>query len=194
MTDPLPFEWLNEPADCERSSSSLSFSVSGGTDFWRKTHDGGVRANGHFGFVTVTGDFTLSANVSGEFGSQYDQAGLMARLDDETWLKCGVEYVDAAPYASAVVTRAWSDWSVVPIERSTLRWRLTRHGETFTVDYSDADDSSPAREGRMIRQAFLTDRPELAIGFMACAPKGNGFAVRFSAIELTGSATQSRAE
>ena len=49
--------------------------------------------------------------VGSEFAGrhqQYDQAGLMVRLDPQHWLKCGIEYVDGRQCASAVVTRRLS--------------------------------------------------------------------------------------
>ena len=53
--------------------------VSGGTDFWRKTHYGFIRDNGHFGYVAVQGDFSAEVKVMGGYRDLYDQAGLMLR-------------------------------------------------------------------------------------------------------------------
>eukprot|EP00939_MAST-03C_sp_MAST-3C-sp1_P002699 g2699.t1 len=44
--------------------------------------------------------------------SQFDQAGIMVRVDDDCWVKAGVEYTDGMPRLSCVVTNeGYSDWS-----------------------------------------------------------------------------------
>ena len=145
------------------------------TDFWRKTHNGAIRDNGHFYFKHVEGDFTARVKLSGRYRDQYDQAGLMARADGTTWLKCGIEYVDGTQLASAVVTRDWSDWSVAPIgEPAGVWWKLHRHEQTLVVAYS-----LDGEVYETLRQAFLTEAPRLEVGIMACAPKGGGFSVTF---------------
>src|SRR5690606_39761998 len=63
----------------------------------------------------------------------YDQAGVMLRVDDDNWLKCGVEFTDGALHFSVVVTRDdQSDWSVMPLAGDptapvTLRLRSEEH-------------------------------------------------------------------
>ena len=80
------------------------------TDFWRETHYGFVRHNGHeFGYRT-TGDFTASVRVRGAFRDLYDQAGIMVLLDDRTWIKAGIEYSDGQGSLSSVLTIGQSDW------------------------------------------------------------------------------------
>ena len=36
-------------------------------------------------------------------------------------MKCGIELVDGVQHASVVVTREYSDWSVVPLPRRPAR-------------------------------------------------------------------------
>jgi regulation of enolase protein 1 (concanavalin A-like superfamily) len=46
----------------------------------------------------------------------YDQAGAAILVDEDTWVKCGIEYFDDVPHVSVVVTsNGFSDWS-------TTRW------------------------------------------------------------------------
>ena len=64
--------------------------------------------------ISITGskrDFVASVKVTGQYKALYDQAGLMLRLDDQNWIKTGIEYVDERQNVSAVVTREFSDWS-----------------------------------------------------------------------------------
>ncbi|GAA2791251.1 hypothetical protein GCM10020219_073180 [Nonomuraea dietziae] len=67
----------------------------------------------------VSGDFRLTLTFSGDYAEQYDQAGAVLRVDEATWIKAGVEYVDGAFHLSTVVTREVSDWSVLPLGRAT---------------------------------------------------------------------------
>ena len=173
-------EWLNEPPQWTRGGSTIRLEVEPETDFWRKTHDGCVRDNGHFYFERAAGDFSAQVRLSAEYSAQYDQAGLMVRLDETTWLKCGIEYVDGVQFASTVVTRDWSDWAVVPLgDPSGTTWRVTRHGGTFQVEYSM--DGCAFRD---FRQAYLTDAASVDVGLMACSPRGSGFAVTFENLSV----------
>ena len=120
--------------------------------------------------------------LRGEYQGQYDHAGLMSRVDRATWLKCGIEYVAGVQLASAVVTRGWSDWSVMPIgSQPATWWRLTRHGQTFQGAFS-----VDGKKFETVRQAFLTENSRVEVGGMACAPKGDGFSVTFSNLTVEG--------
>jgi regulation of enolase protein 1 (concanavalin A-like superfamily) len=179
---PAKFQWRGEPAEWEQQPDVVCVEVDAGTDFWRKTHDGGIRDNGHFYFRVIEGDFIAEVELRGEYQGQYDHAGLMARFDQATWLKCGIEYVDGVHLASAVVTRDWSDWSVMPIaSQNATWWRLARHGHTFQVACS-----VDGKNFQTVRQAFLTENSRVEVGVMACAPKGDGFSVTFSNLTVEG--------
>ncbi len=168
-------QWLNDPPTWREDNGILAVRAAAKTDFWRKTHDGGIRDNGHFYFDTAQHDFSAVLEIVGEYEEQYDQAGLMVRLDETTWLKCGVELKDGIQYASVVVTRDWSDWSVVRLDRPESIWfRVHRIQNTFEVEFSLDGEAY-----QMIRQAFLTEAPELQVGPMIAAPKGDGFRAVF---------------
>lgn len=172
--------WFNEPSSWRLEDSALRVYSDPKTDFWRKTEDDGIRDNGHFYYETVSGNFTVDVKITGQYQELYDQAGLMIRLDELIWLKCGIEYVHEQQYASAVVTRDFSDWSIVPLEKPSAIWlRCSRDFRTFTISYSlDGDNYE------MIRQCFLTEERELKVGMMQASPKGNGFEVLFEDYSL----------
>ena len=173
-------KWLNEPPVWRIDGGAVTVTAAAKTDFWRKTHDGGLRHSGHFYYQEVTGDFTAQVKVAGQYADLYDQAGLMVRLDEATWLKCGIEFVNGVQYASSVVTRDWSDWAIRPLDNPAAIWlRVVRHGGTLEV-FVSTDGS----RFDMIRQAYLSDEPTLAVGLMIAAPTGTGFTARFDDVRI----------
>ncbi|HEV7436338.1 MAG TPA: DUF1349 domain-containing protein [Pseudorhizobium sp.] len=73
--------WLNEPTKAKASARELSVTTDAKTDFWRETHHGFVRDNGHFYAFQAEGDFTAQVRIRAHIEHLYDQAGLMVRLD-----------------------------------------------------------------------------------------------------------------
>lgn len=173
-------QWHNPPPDWRQQGDAIRVTAGPQTDFWRRPNRGGVRDHGHFYYRPVTGDFTAEVHLSGSYRDQYDQAGLMVRADETCWMKCGVEYVDGRQNASVVVTRQWSDWSMVPIGDPPGVWlRVVREGSTVTVSYS-LDGESYA----VMRQALLTEVATVDVGPMIAAPKGNGFSASFRGFRI----------
>ena len=101
--------WLNEPASWKHSGDQLIVRSRPKTDFWRKTFYDYVTDNGHFFHVTATGNFVFEARIHGQYSAQYDQAGLMVRIDAENWMKCGTEFFEGKRHASVVFTRDFSE-------------------------------------------------------------------------------------
>jgi len=82
-------QWLNEPKQWNTLTDGLTVRSEGQTDFWRKTHDDGIRHNGHYYFESVTGDFTASQRLKRKRESQ-----VWGRvIDDIGKPKDGTDYV-----------------------------------------------------------------------------------------------------
>jgi regulation of enolase protein 1 (concanavalin A-like superfamily) len=176
-------KWSNEPQAWRPTSSGLEISVEPKTDFWRTTHYGFVRDNGHFGGMKVSGDFALSGFLRAGLRDQYDQLGLMLRIDEEHWIKCGLERVDGENFLSVVLTRQYSDWSLRPLSVSTKdSWqgiKLVRTGPDVEVSVLTPEgQTTPFRVGR------LGFADELLAGVTAAAPEGQGFTAEFSELAL----------
>ncbi|QNE40781.1 DUF1349 domain-containing protein [Hymenobacter sp. NBH84] len=170
--------WQNAPKKSTITANSVQVQVDGGTDFWRVTHYGFIRDNGHFFFQEQEGDFLAKVKVVGQYKELYDQAGLMIRLDEKNWIKTGIEYVKGVQNVSAVVTREVSDWSVVPRQDSPKAMWLTllRKGDYVEIQYSFDN-----KEFKMLRLAYFPPTPgkKVQIGLMCAAPDGKGFPVAF---------------
>ena len=174
-------KWYNEPPACTVEEDKISVTSGGKTDFWRETHYGFIRDNGHFFYQEITGDFIIEVKVTGKYQDLYDQAGIMVRLDEFNWLKCGIEFVEGVQQISAVVTREYSDWSVVPAPQNpTSIWlRLTRRGTAVEIHYS-----FDGEEYTLLRLAYLTPAQTVNAGVMCASPEGNGFPIIFEKIKI----------
>lgn len=92
-------QWLNEPHQWQHSDDAIRITVDAGTDFWRKTHYGFIRDNGHVYYQTASGDFSVEVKVTGASRDLYDQAGLMVRIERHAhWIKTGIESVHGIRY------------------------------------------------------------------------------------------------
>jgi regulation of enolase protein 1 (concanavalin A-like superfamily) len=173
--------WRSEPSSWHiTNANQLVVTTKPQTDFWRYTHSGATRHNGHFFGRPVMGNFAATLCLSGEFRSQYDQAGLFLLLDERTWLKTGVEYVDGEPHAGAVVTRDTSDWSIVPTPAPSPCWiKLVRQGDLCEVYFSDHND-----DYFLARQCTLPEGP-MQIGPFCCSPGDTGFTAVFEHLAIT---------
>ena len=173
--------WYNEPPHWEEQENRLLVQAGPQTDFWRLTKGGDVRDSGHFYAQSQEGDFVTEVKISAEYVTQYNHAGLMVRVDEQHWLKCGVEYVGEEQKASAVVTRVYSDWSLAPLPpRTTALWlRVVREGTTFTVFY--------AQDGvdyQMLREAYLPVAASVEVGPMCASSAATGFVVTFEGFRV----------
>jgi len=174
-------KWYNEPSQWHEDNNVIHVIAGPKTDFWRQTHYGFIRDDGNFYYREASGNFTAEVKITGHYRSLYDQAGLMLRENENTWLKCGIEFVEEVHNVSTVVTRNYSDWSVVPLSTPpvSLWLRVQRRAETVEVQYS-----LNGQDYWMMRLAYLTKAPSLQVGLMCAAPQGEGFSVEFEGFKL----------
>ncbi len=174
-------DWYNEPRAWTVRGDTITVTSDAKTDFWRKTHYGFIRDNGHFYFESVTGSFVAEVKISGSYSALYDQAGLMVRVDETNWLKCGIEFVDGVQHVSAVVTRDYSDWSVLPLPQNpaALWLRVALKGSTIEVHYS-----LDATSYTMLRLAYLPPAEIVCVGLMCASPEGDGFSTTFEGLKI----------
>lgn len=187
----MNFTWYNEPKRWSVNETTISVHTERNTDFWQRTFYGFERDTGHFFYKSLSGDqpFNLTVNVRGEYRSLYDQGGLMIRIDNKNWIKCGVEYVEGQQYASAVVTvDGWSDWNVVSINApDVLRLRVRRMQESIHIDFAEGVQS----DFKMMRLAYFPmierTRP-MMVGIMCASPDQNteGFDIHFEDLTIDG--------
>src|SRR5579859_2799491 len=174
-------DWYNEPPNWSAHHGTVTMHSVPQTDFWRLSDI--ARDNGHFYYQRQAGDFQIDCRFSGSYNTQYDQAGLMVRVDETHWIKCGIEFYNGAQYVSAVVTREFSDWSIasLPSNPDSLWLRLKRQGAVIEIEYA-LDGISY----QLLRQAYFSPVDAMDVGLMCASPEGRGFAVTFEGIVIQG--------
>jgi uncharacterized protein len=174
-------EWLNEPASWQRTGDVLTVSVDPGTDFWRETGYGYIRDSGHVYGEVLAGDLDVSVRIRGVLEAHYDQAGVMLRADDQTWLKTGVELFEGRPRLSTVLTLGRSSWTVtdLPDRSDDLVLQVSRRGDAVEVRYLVED--GPAELAALV---FLPPDRAVLAGVMCAAPEGPGFRVSFHDLHI----------
>ena len=173
--------WLNPPSKAHIEGSKLTVLSGAKTDFWRKTFYGYVTDNGHFMNLPVLGEFTLTARVNGNYSALYDQAGLMVRLDEKRWMKCGSEFVEGKRWASVVFTHDFSDWSTMEdlSQSGPVWWRVARKKDSIEAQCSKDGDKFMT-----VRQGYFPADVKVMAGVMCAAPEGAGFDAMFDQLKL----------
>ena len=131
---PLPgFEWHNEPASHAFGPDGLEIVTGEKTDFWQRPHEGHPPRQRPFLFHQVRRrlrPYRDPSRSSPRF--QYDQCGLMVRVDAENWIKCSLEYENASfgRLGSVVTNHGHSDWATHDVAATIheITYRIRRTG------------------------------------------------------------------
>lgn len=177
-------EWVNAPGFCRvLADQSLEVVTDDQTDFWRETYYGFVRDSGHFLGFTAEGGFTAQVRVNADFRELYDQAGIMVRIDEQTWVKAGIEFNDGNAMISSVITRGQSDWApgFFSGDPRDFWLRMTVAKGVIRVQYSSDGLSWP-----LLRLAPFPEADTYQVGPICCTPQRQGLQVRFSEWSLIG--------
>lgn len=174
-------EWLNPPAAVTYGGGAVVARSRPRTDFWRKTYYGYITDNGHLFSIPLFGEFNFQARVNGQYAALYDQAGLMVRIDEKQWMKCGSEFVNGKRRASVVFTREFSDWSTMDdlSQKDAVWWRVERKKDSI-----EAQISEDGVNFFTIRQGYFPPYVEARVGLMCAAPEGGGFEATFDELRL----------
>lgn len=181
MSELVPWtsaRWLNEPPRVEIDGAALIVTTGDHTDFWRRTSYGFIHDNGHGLLSDFPNETAIEVAYEAEFAAQFDQAGILIRIDDRTWIKAGVELSDGVPQLGAVVTREFSDWSVAPAPDWVgipITVRASRSGDAVTIRAHRGDGP-----WQLVRVAPLAADALAAAGPFTCSPTRAGLVVRFT--------------
>lgn len=174
-------DWFNEPSEWSAHDGQIIVRADPQTDFWRVTGYGYVRDNGHIYGEALQSDFDLTVKVSAEYEKQYDQAGVVVRIDESHWIKTGVELYEGTLRFSVVVTAENSSWVIadLPQDFRVLNLSLARRGDALEISYATGED-----ELAMAAIVYLQRGASAFAGVMCASPEGEGFSAEFTAFEL----------
>ncbi|SCL18752.1 hypothetical protein GA0070616_1583 [Micromonospora nigra] len=172
--------WLHQPVRADRTDEGqLLVEPAAGSDFWRHTSYGFVHDDGPALLRDMPEGSAVEVSFVLDYRAQFDQAGILVRVDEHTWVKAGVEVSDGQPQLGAVVTRGSSDWSVAPVPGWSGREvtvRASRAGDALTVRARVAGEP-----WRLVRLAPLDPDAPARGGPFCCSPTRGGLTVRFTA-------------
>jgi regulation of enolase protein 1 (concanavalin A-like superfamily) len=169
--------WLNEPDRWALVPDGLMVATNQTTDFWRETHYSFIRDSGYFFGREVRGRFTAALRVRAQYKTLYDQAGIMVRLDEATWIKAGIELADGEALLGSVLTVGQSDWATGPFrgDPSDFWIRVTVEHGVLRLQASADSQHWP-----LVRLCPFPVAERYWVGPMCCTPERAGLDVLFS--------------
>ena len=182
-TIPDKFFWLNKP-EFNFDSGKLSIKTSGETDFWQRTHYGFSRDNGHAMLTSISCNFKMTVKTRFNYQSQYDQCGMLLRIDALNWIKVSAEYEDSERnrLGSVMTNLGYSDWATTDIDShiGEMWYRIECKDNDFIIE-----NSLDGTIWSQMRMAHLHSRQRpLNAGIYACSPKEGGFQAGFSELSI----------
>lgn len=204
--------WRHEPGSGELGGSwsiedgELTIAPAAQRDFWSRTFYSPclVKNDGQALLATVAAGAEATLSVAFTFSprAQFDQAGVLIRVDDSTWVKAGIEYADGAPRLSCVITNGHSDWSAQPWaawdpDERTTSIRLRVHKvfpgpeqgpclvfEAAPYEAGDTAESNPEAFSFVRIGSLRSGANAWEMGPMCFAPIEAGCSTRFHYISL----------
>jgi uncharacterized protein len=170
--------WLNRPPSAGIEQGRLKVRAAQGSDAWRTTSYGFVRDSPHALLTDLPDEMAVEVSFLADFDQLFDQAGVLVRVDEQNWIKAGIEFSDGSLQASAVVTRGVSDWSISPVPDWAGREvtvRASRSGTALTVRIRPAD-----QPWQLLRLAPIDPWAAVYAGPYCCAPQRAGLTVTFT--------------
>jgi len=170
--------WFNKP-QFEIKNEKLVIKTSPDTDFWQNTHYNFQRDNGHCLLTTVDKDFSITVRTEFSPEKQYDQCGLMIRIDAQNWIKASVEFETKthSRLGSVVTNLGFSDWATIDInsEINSMWYRIQSKQKDILIEYS-----TDGMDWKQLRIAHLhSDYKAIHVGIYACSPMNSSFEAKF---------------
>lgn len=178
---PIPWTdgtWTHEPASAAPQGDALVVTAVEDSDAWRHTAYGFVHDTEHALVAPLAVGEAMEVTFHAPWEGQFDQAGIFVRIDDERWIKAGVEFADGHLGLGAVVTDGSSDWSVGHVDDwrdSELTVRVSRWPDAVIVRARAGDG-----DWRLVRVAPFDGAAAASAGPFLAAPTRAGLTVVFT--------------
>lgn len=175
-------QWYNEPESWEITGNNLIMKATPCSGYWRHTGCGYAIDDAPFYYALYGGDFEVTVKLTGRYTAQHNWAGLMLRTSHLDWIAAGVELSGSRFNISTVVTHAYSDRSMLPLDSipHSVWMRAVRKSDSVEISYS-ADGENYT----VVRLAYLPPDEPVMAGLAAASPEGEGFAVLFEKFNIS---------
>lgn len=183
---PVPWDagsWTHPPAATARTDDGLRVTAIEGSDAWRVTSYGFVHDSEHALLAPFPAGNAVEVSFRADFTDQFDQAGLFLRVDEQHWVKAGVEFTDGALQLGAVVTDGRSDWSAAPVPE--WNGRLLTIRASWVASAVTVRAKADGEDFRLVRVLPLDADLDVQAGPLICAPTRSGLTVTFTSWALT---------
>jgi regulation of enolase protein 1 (concanavalin A-like superfamily) len=178
------FSWINAPGRSEVNGDRIVIYTDPHTDYWQNTYYDFRHDNAHAFVLEAEGDFTFEARAGFEYGSLFDQCGLLLYQNHGNWAKASLEYADEQRgwLGSVVTNLGYSDWATSDVDGGIreMIYRLSRRGSDFLFECS--------RDGHAYHQMRIFHMHEpigkARFGVYACSPGAATFRAEFSGLRL----------
>ena len=182
--DPLPMalDWQVEPHDWSVGpDGSLRIAAGPRTDLFADPAGQPAIANAPRLLGPVEGDFLLSVRVTPQLRATFDAGALVLYAAHDAWIKLALERSpEGAATIVSVVTLGLSDdcnsWTV---DGDGVWLRIGRVGPACVLHAS-----SDGVQWDLVRHLAFDVRGDLAVGFLAQSPTGDGAAARFADVRF----------
>lgn len=169
--------WTHAP-DRTTDGEHLTVTASEGSDAWRRTAYGFVHDSEHALLAALEVGEAMDVSFRAPWNGEFDQAGIFVRVDDERWVKAGLEFADGHLGLGAVVTDGHSDWSVGYVDEwmdAEITVRISRWPDALIVRARAGDGDS-----RLVRVAPFDADLAASAGPYLAAPTRAGLTVEFT--------------
>ena len=178
------FKWHNEPKK-HSFNNGLVIKTEPYTDFWQRTHYGFRRDNGHCYLAKKIGDFSIMAHFIFTYKTQYDQCGIILRIDENNWVKASMEYENEniSRLGSVVTNHGYSDWATTDISSAvkSMWYKLNKNGRDILIE-----NSNDGVNWKQMRILHLRNNSEkVKIGIYACSPQNSTFECKVTKIIMS---------
>eukprot|EP00703_Trepomonas_sp_PC1_P003990 JAP92616.1 hypothetical protein TPC1_15387 [Trepomonas sp. PC1] len=178
------FVWINRPSQFEIVDNKLILQTQQDTDYWSRTHYNFIHKNGPLFIQQVNRDCLFQVHIKAEYKELYDQANAVIYVDDDNWVKIGLENGEnGQKFAGCVVTQnGYSDWSTYQINVPNLvdyYVKVEKTGNDFQCSIS-----FDLNEWKQLRIFHLFSNKQVYMGITACSPLKSQFDAIFDGFKF----------
>lgn len=178
--------WFNEPKRHVVTRNRVEITTEPDSDFWQNTYYGFNHDSAHvLSIPTKEKFFTFTVKTEFDSTALFDQCGVVIYINNENWVKTGVEYFneDISMLGSVVTNIGFSDWATMNTAAAvkTAWYRVSRRESDYYIEYSL--DGVDFKQMRMLH--LSEGGEEINVGLMACSPRQSSFKAVFTEMAMT---------